>query len=111
MNRAELRRKKRETEKKQVRYSYTGEQLEKMMQEEREKACEFAFLYMINFSILALRDEYDFGKKRMERFIEKVFESYRCFDKDYIEVDDIRDMILEEVGIDIVLKGMTELAK
>lgn len=111
MSRAEERRNKREQEKKKVKYNYSAEQLEKMMQEEREKACEFAFLYMVHFSILALRDEYGFGKQRLEKFIEKVFENYRSFDKDYVEVKDIRQTILDEVGIDIVLKGMSELEK
>lgn len=111
MNRAERRRLKRNEEERQANHMYSQRQLEEMMQKEREKACEFAFLYMMHFSISALRDEFDFGSKRLERFVERTFEKYRCFDKDHVKVEEIRQEILKEVGIDIVLEGMKQLEK
>lgn len=111
MNRAERRRAKHEAEKQQATFTYTLAEIQKIQQEAEIRGCERAFLYMLNFSIITLRDWQEWGKKRLETFADKILEQYCCFDSDNVTLHDIRKAIFDEVGLDFVGRGMDELIK
>lgn len=51
--------------------------------------------------LLALRDEFEFGKKRLERWIDKTNQLLEDYDAGYISAKDINDTLFEETGIKI----------
>lgn len=53
------------------------------------------------FPLLALRDEFGFGRKRMMRFIKKYHEIIQDYNKGYINFEDIAKVMKEEVKIDL----------
>ena len=50
---------------------------------------------------MALRDEFDFGKVRMARFVDKMHDVLDSYNRGYISVRDLHDTIKEETGIDV----------
>ena len=62
-----------------------------------------AFSMTLYFSIMSLRDGFGFGKERLERFATKFMANYAAYDADYVEIEDMQQVIKEETGFE--LKG------
>lgn len=56
-------------------------------------------------SCCVLRDEYDFGKQRIERFISRFNEKIDAICDDYVSWKDLADNMQEELGIKFLLGG------
>lgn len=59
-------------------------------------------IYMA-LSIMALRDEFGFGTKRLERFVEKIRQLVIDQQNGYLNIEDICDTIYAETGIKIII--------
>lgn len=73
----------------------TNKELEKLKTQATEKALDV----IIAFSMLALRDEFGFGKKRLEKFHDKFFEIGEAFNDGRLSVNDILSTLEKETGI------------
>lgn len=98
MNRAERRKK---GVKKVKSYTLNEHQLADMEFKMQRKAADFAMQLTIGFSLLALRDEFGFGAKRMDKFIDKVKELVDYYSEDYFELQDMVDIVEKETGINV----------
>ncbi len=59
---------------------------------------------MLAMSLMVLRDEFDFGKKRLERFKDRFTQKATSLTDDYCTWLDIIDTIKEETGIDLEIR-------
>lgn len=67
----------------------------------KEKATIEAIEVMTIFPLLALRDSEGFGKKRLMRFKDKFEEITQAYFEGYITLEDVRQVLIDEVGIEI----------
>lgn len=51
--------------------------------------------------MMVLRDFFGFGGHRLKRFYENLIDMYDSIDKNYLDLDDIRETLKEEAGIDL----------
>ena len=98
MNRAERRRAGKIQ--KNPTYTLNAAQIKKIKEDAANAAMEQAFLLMMGLSLNALRDEFDWGAVRLTRFSEKVFDLLDSFHKGFITLDDCRNIVKEETGVD-----------
>lgn len=75
--------------------------LQQIKKQATSEAVDTAFLLMLGLPLLVLRDKHGFGKVRLERFIDDVLELYDSFNKDYLTLEDIHQVIHEETGVTI----------
>lgn len=81
--------------KKKMRVEITPQELQKV----RDKATKQA-LYMTNIlPLLVLRDEFGFGRVRLERYIDELNERVDAFNKGYISLVDVVETIEKETGL------------
>lgn len=66
-----------------------------------DKLISASFSAFLLLGCMALRDEFDFGKVRMERFVDKMHDLLDSYNRGYISVRDLHDTIKEETGIDV----------
>lgn len=66
---------------------------------QREQGAKQAMSVLNLVPLLALRDEYGFGKKRMIRYILKYQDMIDAYNKGYITLVDIAKTLDDEVGI------------
>lgn len=59
---------------------------------------------MLAMSLMVLRDEFDFGKKRLERFKDRFTQKAASLAGDYCTWLDIIDTIKDETGIDLEIR-------
>lgn len=91
MNRAEYRRLKKESAKKQNVYTMTQEQLDAQCQIRDISTMNTSMISVAAMLLLALRDVYGFGYVRMNRLMENFVEKYECV------VDDLENHNLASV--------------
>lgn len=65
------------------------------------EAIDTAFIIMLALPMLALRDNWGFGKVRLERFMDQVIDLYDSFNKDYLTLEDMHKALEDEVGVKI----------
>lgn len=65
----------------------------------KEQATGHALDVIIAFSLMALRDEYDFGKDRLLRFHKRFFDLNEAYNDGYITLQDIWDTLEKETKI------------
>lgn len=104
MNRAERRKQSRKIEQAEKVYTFTQAQIDNMKEEATKEATRRAFVLMLGFPLLALRDVENFGKKRLTRFTDKVFDIYDAFNEDRLTMEDMHKVIEEETGVTITEK-------
>lgn len=92
---------------KQKTYNLSVDQIHQIKQNAAAEAMEQAFVLMMGLPLMALRDEFEFGKKRLERFSDKVLDLYDSFNKDYITLQDVIDCVYEETGVKFQGKQMS----
>ena len=99
MSRAERRQSERETAKKQKTYTLTQAQIDQMKEETSLKATERAFLMMLGFPLLTLRDKFGFGTQRLNKFMDQMVDLYEAYEQDYVSLDDLDKVIQAETGV------------
>lgn len=87
-------------------YTVTYEEIQKYIRQGYEKgyqdAIERASQYSMAVPVMALRDEFSFGKKRLDKFIDAYMELYDSIDEGYLNLDDIIKTVNEETSVEIV---------
>lgn len=103
MNRAERRRLQKQGKKVKSEpvINIKSSDVQNIKEKATSEAVNKAFLMMLGLPVLVLRDKWGFGKVRSERFIDQVLEIYEAFDKGYLTLDDIHDVLWEEAGVKI----------
>lgn len=99
MNRQERRRQK--INDKPKTYVLTDQQIAKLKADAVKEASERAFIAMLGIPMLTLRDEFDFGRIRLERFMERLLGKYKCFDEGYVGLEELKQAIKDETGVKI----------
>ena len=102
MNRAE--RRKAGVKKRVPTYNMNTQQIQTLKEDVAQEATERAFILMLGIPAMVLRDHFRFGRKRMEKFTDEVFELYDSYEKDYITLDDLIQTIYQETGVKIEKK-------
>lgn len=59
---------------------------------------------LLIMSLYVLRDEYEFGNKRLLKFKERFMSKTECLIEDYVNWDDIRQALEEEIGISLSIR-------
>ena len=104
LSRAERRRLERNAKKSQAVYTLTAAQIEKIKKDATMEATKKAFLMMMGFPLLTLRDKFGFGKARLNRFMSHMLDMYEAYEMDYVDLDDLNNTILEETGVTLLEK-------
>lgn len=101
MNRKERRKKGQRGPSVSPTYNLSIDQIEKIKKEASDDAMSKAFVLMLGLPLMALRDEFDFGKVRLERFEDKVTKLYQSFCAGNITLGDVHKTLYEEVGLKV----------
>lgn len=101
MSRAEHRRLARGEAKKQKVYTLTQAQIDQMKDEVTMQASKRAMLMVMAVPLVALRDTFGFGEKRLERYMEKFITIWECYEADYVSLEDLMTIIETETGLQI----------
>ena len=104
LSRAERRRLERDAGKKEKVYTLTQAQIDQMKKEVSMEATKKAFIMMMGFPLLTLRDKFGFGKERLNRFMDKMLDLYEAYEMDYVDLDDLNDTIMKETGVTLIKK-------
>ena len=104
LSRAERRRLERNAKKSQAVYTLTAAQIEKIKKDATMEATKKAFIMMMGFPLLTLRDKFGFGKERLNRFMDKMMDLYEAYEMDYVDLADIDRTIMEETGVTLLKK-------
>ena len=68
----------------------------------RKNSIERANQYSMAVPIMVLRDEFGFGKRRLDKFIDAYIELFNSIDDGYLNLDDIIKTVNEETSAEIV---------
>ena len=60
------------------------------------------------FAIAVLVDEFDFGKEEVDRFLDRLKVKSECISDKYLTWDEQKQIIKDEIGIDIRFRGEKE---
>ena len=114
MNRAELRRQKRQKEKYQKVYTLTYEDIQRIKHQATLDAMSIAFVCMCSIAISTARDLLGFGRIRIGRFMDRMMLKYEAYMEDQLDktltdterydFDTMIKFIKEETGYDILAK-------
>ena len=104
LSREERRRLERDAKKSQAVYTLTAAQIEKIKKDATMEATKKAFLMMMGFPLLTLRDKFGFGKARLSRFTSHMLDMYEAYEMDYVDLADLDRTIMEETGVTLLKK-------
>lgn len=65
----------------------------------KEQATNHALDVIVGFSMMALRDEYEWGQKRLMRFHKRFMQLNEAYNEGYINMQDIWSTLENETGI------------
>lgn len=82
-------------------YNMNTQQIRTLKEDVAQEATERAFILMLGIPVMVLRDQFGFGRKRLEKFTDAIFELYDSYEKDYITLEDLIRTIYEETGVKI----------
>lgn len=87
-------------------YNFTLDQIEgikkKAVKETVDRVSREAFERMMVLSLLVLRDEWGFGEKRMDRFIDQLSTLVEDVSAGRLSMDDITATLEDELGIEFM---------
>lgn len=90
-------------------YQVTWEQIETYIKHGYERGVKASIQRATDLSLtipaMVLRDEFGFGGKRIEKFMEAVRELYDSVDKGYINLNEVDEAIRDETGVQIVRRN------
>lgn len=93
MNRAERRRLQKQ--------GLTAKDIKAIEDNSALKGIDFAVSGMIASFVITLHDKWGWGHVRIKRLLEQVDDVFDSIDKDYVSIEDLRKVILEEIGIEL----------
>lgn len=83
-------------------YNCTYEQIQNYIKQGYNQAIREATNYSLAVPIMVLRDEFGFGKKRIDKFVDAYIKLYEAIDEGWLDINDIIKTINEETGVKIV---------
>lgn len=86
-------------------YTLNELQIQKLKNDAVTTAIEKAQVVVLYNTLLVLRDEYGFGKKRLESFTEQWFELLDGVQEGFLDFKDMIDTIEDETGFKIERKA------
>lgn len=99
MNRQQRRRLERKEKKKTKVYQINKEQLENIRLQFTKEALEVLFKMEIALPLLALHDQFGFGKKRLLTFMNKYKTLFQAYLDKEITLEEIEQVLEEETGL------------
>lgn len=93
MNRAERRRLQKQ--------GLTAKDIKAIEDSSALKGIDFAVSGMIASFVITLHDKWGWGHVRIKRLLEQVDDVFDSIDKDYVTIEDLRKVILDEIGIEL----------
>lgn len=66
-----------------------------------DKLIDASYKVFLLLGLMSLRDEFGFGTKRMEKFMDKMSDLLDSYNKGYLNAKDLSNTIKEETGIDV----------
>lgn len=66
-----------------------------------DKLIHSSYTAFLLLGIMELRNKFDFGSARIERWIDEINDLRESYEKGYISVQDLQQTIKEETGIEI----------
>lgn len=76
------------------------------MNEASDRIKAWAYESVVTLALLTLRDEFDFGRKRLDRFNQRINEKSACLNENFATWDDYKKILKDETGIDVELIWM-----
>lgn len=106
MGRAELRRSKRDKDKKTATYILTKEQIDQIKQEATDEAANIAFALLLTLPLEVLMDHYwtKTYRKKIPEFVNYILEYYRMWQDGEIDMEDLKKDLWEYAGIRLEAK-------
>lgn len=90
-------------------YTLSQAQLNNIKQQVAQDTLDKAMVLLLGLPVMVLHDKYSLlmkkevdGKSREERFTDLLLDLYDSFNRDYITLDDIKECLKDECGIDIL---------
>lgn len=96
---------KKQRKPKQRVYTLTEAQIASIREDTRRDLIYEAIELTANISMLALRDQFRFGAKRLEVFINKFWEILKDIENDYLDFEDCKQTLKEETGMQAGFEG------
>lgn len=84
-----------------INVGFRKKELEKMCDPIKARTLDTVLIMAVS----VLRDEFDFGKIRCSRFIDRFNKKAACLMDDMATWDDYIQVIKEEIGIELVIRG------
>jgi hypothetical protein len=108
LNRQQRRQENRKKTDKVRTYNLSQEQLDSIIKEQiaeeiaemRKETLQYATSRVIAVLTEALHDEFDFGAKRLQRFLDRANTKFECIDQGYVTLEDIYNN-LDNLGVQI----------
>lgn len=73
----------------------------KDLQKLQDDATEEAISVINLIPLMVLRDKFGFGKVRLERYLDHLYDAIESFNEGYIDLSDVAEMLEKEVGLKI----------
>lgn len=83
-------------------YTLTDAQIKEIKASAAKEAIEVAVKAMLGLPLIVLRDDFGFGKQRLERFEDRLIQQFRCFDEGYIDLETLKKVIEQETGAEVL---------
>ncbi len=100
MTRAEMKRQKREAEKKTKTYTLTVAQIEDIKKKATDEALHQAMVLLFGIPVLVLREQYGWGaQKRLPEFAEHIADYYQEFSEGSWTVEEYEQIVMDYTGI------------
>ena len=102
MKRSEMKRQRREAEKKTKTYVLTVREIEKIKEQAVADAVNLSCPLMFGLTGLVMRDKWGFGPIRMKRLMDQLMDSYESFALGYVSIEDTLAALRDETGYNII---------
>lgn len=92
----------KKSKKKTPTYNMTWSDIENIKRDASKKALDIAFKHFLILNLMVLRDNYDFGTKRLERYLDNINNMLDSYNKGYLDISDMKETLKIETGIEIL---------
>ena len=83
-------------------YTLTDVQIKEIKASAAKEAIEVSVKAMLGLPLIVLRDDFGFGKQRLERFEDRLILLFRCFDEGYFDLVTLKKVIEHETGAEVL---------
>ena len=83
-------------------YTLTDVQIKEIKASAAKEAIEVSVKALLGLPLIVLRDDFGFGKQRLERFEDRLIQQFRCFDEGYIDLETLKKVIEQETGAEVL---------